>query len=72
MKAIDFSRAQIAWTTHDGSRGLWRVAAAARREDGGAAWFLAAGVMAGDVYGQGRLPLSRPIRFSSLPRATGM
>jgi hypothetical protein len=63
MKAIDFTRARIAWTTHDGSRGLWRVVAAARREDDGAAWFLAAGVMAGDVYGQDRLPLQPAYSF---------
>lgn len=63
MKAIDFARARIAWTTLGGSRGLWRVSAAARREDGGEAWFLAAGVMAGDVYGQGRLPLDPPFSY---------
>ena len=64
MKVIDFARARIAWTTPDGSRGLWRVVAAAR-ETGGArqAWFLAAGVMAGDVYGQRRLPLQPPYAF---------
>jgi hypothetical protein len=63
MKVIDFSRAQIGWTTPDGSRGLWRIAAAARREDGGADWFLAAGVMAGDVYGKGALPLAPAYSF---------
>jgi hypothetical protein len=57
MKAIDFARARIAWTTHDGSQGYWRVAAAARREDGSDAWYLAPVVMAGDVYGAGRLPM---------------
>ena len=64
MTVIDFARARIAWTTHDGSRGLWRVVAVAR-ETGGArrAWYLAAGVMAGDVYGQGRLPLQPPYSF---------
>lgn len=63
MKILDFARARIAWTTHDGSHGLWGVAAAARREDGREAWFLAAGVMAGDVYGQGRLPLQPAYSF---------
>lgn len=62
MKVIDFARARIAWTTHDGSHGLWRVVAAARREHG-EAWYLAAGVMAGDVYGQGRLPLQPSYSF---------
>jgi hypothetical protein len=62
MRAIDFAHARIAWTTHDGSHGLWRVVAAARREDG-EEWYLAAGVMAGDVYGQGRLPLQPPYSF---------
>ena len=57
MKAIDFARARIAWTMHDGSHGIWRVIAAARREDGGKAWYLAPAVMAGDVYGGGRLPM---------------
>ena len=57
MKAIDFARARIAWTTHDGSHGHWRVAAAARRDDGAEAWYLAPAVMAGDVYGQGPLPM---------------
>lgn len=63
MRAIDFERARIGWTTRDGSRGSWRVVAAARREDGGDAWFLAAGVMAGDVYGKGRLPLHPAYSF---------
>jgi hypothetical protein len=63
MRAIDFERARVAWTTRDGSRGLWRVVAAARREDGGDAWFLAAGVMAGDVYGKVRLPLQPAYSF---------
>ena len=62
MQAIDFTRAKIAWTTHDRSRGLWRVASAARCETG-AAWYLAFGVMAGDVYGQGRLPLQPAYSF---------
>lgn len=64
MTVIDFARARIAWMTHDGSRGLWRVVAVAR-ETGGAqpAWYLAAGVMAGDVYGQGPLPLQPPYAF---------
>jgi hypothetical protein len=57
MKVIDFARARIAWITHDGSHGVWRVAAAARREDGSEAWFLAPPVMAGDVYGHDRLPM---------------
>ena len=57
MKVIDFARARIAWITHDGSHGFWRVAAAARREDGTEAWYLAPAVMAGDVYGKGRLPM---------------
>lgn len=56
MKRIDFARARIAWTTHQGSQGLWRIAAAAR-SDGGEAWYLAEAVMAGDVYGQGSLPM---------------
>lgn len=62
MRAIDFARARIGWTTHDGSHGSWRVVAAARCE-GGEHWYLAAGVMAGDVYGAGRLPLEPPYSF---------
>lgn len=62
MRAIDFERARIAWTTHEGSHGLWRVTAAARSAPGDA-WFLAPGVMAGDVYGQGRLPLQPAYAF---------
>jgi hypothetical protein len=63
MKRIDFARARIAWTTYDGSRGLWRVSAVARRDDGAAAWYLASEVMAGDVYGQGLLPLQPAYAF---------
>jgi hypothetical protein len=63
MKLIDFDRARIAWTTHDGSHGLWRIIATARRETDGEAWYLAPGVMAGDVYGQGQLPLQPPYSF---------
>lgn len=63
MKLIDFDRARIAWTTHDGSHGLWRIVATARRETDGEAWYLAPGVMAGDVYGQGQLPLEPPYSF---------
>jgi hypothetical protein len=62
MKVIDFARAWITWTTHDGSEGRWRIAAAARSERG-EAWFLAPSVMAGDVYGQGHLPLQPPYSF---------
>ena len=62
MKLIDFDRARIVWQTHDGSHGLWRIIAAARRADG-EAWYLAPRVMAGDVYGQGRLPLQPPYSF---------
>jgi hypothetical protein len=63
MKLIDFDRARIVWQTHDGSHGLWRIVATARREPDGEAWYLAPGVMAGDVYGQGRLPLQPPYSF---------
>lgn len=63
MKLIDFDRARIAWTTHDGSDGLWRIIAMARREADGEAWYLAPGVMAGDVYGRGRLPLQPSYSF---------
>jgi hypothetical protein len=63
MKLIDFGRARIVWQTRDGSHGLWRIIAAARREADGEAWYLAPGVMAGDVYGQGRLPLQPPYSF---------
>jgi hypothetical protein len=62
MKRIDFARATIAWTTRQGSRGLWRIAAAAR-SDGGEAWYLADAVMAGDVYGQESLPLQPAYSF---------
>jgi hypothetical protein len=63
MKLIDFDRARIVWQTRDGSHGLWRIVAAARREADGEAWYLAPRVMAGDVYGQGRLPLQPPYSF---------
>lgn len=63
MKVIDFDRARIAWTTRAGSHGLWRIVAAARREQDGEAWFLAPGVMAGDVYGPDALPLQPPYAY---------
>jgi len=63
MNVTDFADARIAWTTHDGSRGLWRVTSIARHENDGQAWFLAAGVMAGDVYGSGPLPMDPAYSF---------
>ena len=64
---IDFDRARLTWTTRDGSHGRWRIiaSATARQRQGG--WrdrvVLAPMVMAGDVYGTGRLPRDPPYSY---------
>ena len=62
MTIIDFERACLAWTTKSGSVGRWRVIAAAT-DAAGDQFVLAPMVMAGDVYGAGRLPLDPPYSF---------
>ena len=62
MTVIDFERACLTWKTKSGSVGRWRVIASAT--DGtGERFVLAPMVMAGDVYGSGRLPLDPPYSF---------
>jgi hypothetical protein len=57
MRITDFHRARLEWRTADGSHGVWRVAAIAfPANDPEACFCLAPLVMAGDVYGRGRLP----------------
>jgi hypothetical protein len=59
---IDFERASLAWTTMTGSIGRWRIIASAL-DHTGERFVLAPMVMAGDVYGTGRLPLDPPYSF---------
>ncbi len=70
---MDFERAALSWVTGAGSSGHWRVVASAT------AWSQAEGVirqhvlapqvLAGDVYGAGRLPLDPPYTFQVLASA---
>jgi hypothetical protein len=64
---IDFSKARLSWTTSTGIHGDWRIVAAADRASnaGGSSspFYLAAMVMAGDVFGPGRLPLDPPYSY---------
>jgi hypothetical protein len=64
---LDFERASLAWVTKDNSHGRWRLIAST------ACWSPRAGeynrfvlsprIMAGDVYGTGKLPLDPPYGF---------
>jgi hypothetical protein len=64
---IDFERAHLAWITKAGSHARFRVIASAVGRPPGQDWqervVLAPLVMAGDVYGAGRLPLDPPYSF---------
>jgi hypothetical protein len=64
---IEFNNARLSWTTTTGIHGDWRIIAAAERAAGAGAsstpYFLAPMVMAGDVFGPGRLPLDPPYSY---------
>jgi hypothetical protein len=64
---IDFDRAHIAWITRSESHARFRVIASAACKPPGKGWqdrfVLAPMIMAGDVYGAGRLPLDPPYSF---------
>ena len=70
---IDFARARLAWETKSGSHGRWRLIASALiwPEGGGEPerHVLAPMVMAGDVYGAGRLPLDPPYSYQMIASA---
>ena len=62
---LDFERASLNWITKDNSGGRWRVIAACWSSHGGEheQFVLSPRIMAGDVYGAGRLPLDPPYGF---------
>jgi len=64
---IDFAHAHLAWTTKAESHARFRLIASAVSRPTGAGWqdrfVLAPLIMAGDVYGGGRLPLDPPYSF---------
>ncbi|WP_339034765.1 hypothetical protein WHZ78_23575 [Bradyrhizobium symbiodeficiens] len=62
MQALDFERARIFWTTKAGIDGSWRVIAAACRK-GADGIYLAPAVMAGEIFGTGRLPRDPPYSY---------
>jgi len=61
QSTIDFDRAHLSWVTTGGSHGRWRVIASAMAGAAGSAgnelFVLTPLIMAGDVYGTGRLPM---------------
>jgi hypothetical protein len=63
MQSVDFERARISWTTKTGIDGTWRITAMARREGSFNFIVLAAGVMAGHIFGGERLPWDPPYSF---------
>jgi hypothetical protein len=62
---LDFERASLNWVTKDNSRGRWRVIAACWSSRGGEheQFVLSPRIMAGNVYGAGKLPLDPPYSF---------
>jgi hypothetical protein len=64
---IDFNRSHLVWTTKAGSRGFWRLIASASLISSTHQtldqFVLAPAVMAGDVYGGGRLLKEPPYSF---------
>lgn len=64
MPPIDFRNARLSWVTLDGICGDWSIVAAAESFAApGEQFFLAPAVMAGDVFGAGRLPLNPAYSF---------
>lgn len=70
MQAIDFERARISWTTKTGIHGSWRVIATACRQDSEDCIYLAPMVMAGDIFGAGRLPRDPPYSYQLIATRT--
>ena len=70
---MDFERASLAWVTKDGSHGRWRVIACTTSWSPllGAhdRFVLSPRIMAGDVYGAGKLPLDPPYGFQIIASA---
>jgi hypothetical protein len=70
---VDFARARLAWETKSGSHGRWRVIASALIWPEGSGeperHVLAPMVMAGDVYGAGRLPLDPAYSYQMIASA---
>jgi hypothetical protein len=64
---LDFERASLAWITKGNSHGRWRVIASTtcrlRGEGEPERFVLSPRIMAGDVYGTGKLPLDPPYGF---------
>src|SRR5262249_34024701 len=64
---IAFNKTRLSWTTSTGIHGDWRIIAAAKRGARGREtsepYFLAPMVLAGDVFGDGRLPLDPPYSY---------
>lgn len=70
-ETVDFERASLEWVTNAGSRGRWRIVSACFvvGDDGTATprpTVLTPAVMAGDVYGEGRLPRDPAYSFRML------
>jgi hypothetical protein len=65
---VDFSRAYLSWRLKDGTTGQWRVIASAYQAGAEEAdrFVLAPMVMAGNVFGSGRLPKDPPYSFQFL------
>ena len=63
MEAIDFERARISWTTKTGIDGHWQIVATACRQGSSEYIALAPAVMAGDIFGAGRLPRDPPYTY---------
>jgi hypothetical protein len=65
---VDFSRAFLSWRLEDGTTGTWRISACAHQapEDSADRFVLAPMVMAGNVFGSGRLPKDPPYSFQIL------
>jgi hypothetical protein len=63
MQVVDFERARISWTTKAGIHGSWRVIATACRQDSEDCIYLAPAVMAGEIFGAGRLPRDPPYSY---------
>src|SRR5687768_14476304 len=59
---VDFGRAFLSWRLEDGTTGIWRIIASAHQagSDSADRFVLAPMVMAGNVFGSGRLPKDPP------------
>lgn len=72
VQIIDFNRARMEWMLPTGIRGSWRLIASASSTHAGSDSdvYLAAGVMAGQIFGDRQLPIDPPFSYHVIASRT--